>query len=319
MKKVTLFAAALVCACILTAGMVSATQVDTGPRFSAGLSPKLAVPGPRTEATLTTDANRLIRWEGWLNVDAFAVSVLAQMQLQVENGTLPLGLFDMSEESIAAAVVKAMKANPTFVINPSLPIGEGGESFEMSPLPKLYVWTYRHNYGDTGLYQLYVSVKGKMLIGTQLSEKKFTESFPHEDIQALGYEFGNDGRGTGTTIVQEDVYADVEIWRGAVVRIAITGAIVEFGDETGVVVPPPPPASTPVSAWERAPSLIGNWNFNPRNAQGELYWNPLDHIIKINSNTVQLYPGNSSSRVGGTVQQRLFKPKKHGKHGGGCP
>ena len=287
MKKATLIATALVCAHFLVAGIASAQP--TGPRYSAGLSPVLAVPHPKTEATLTADANRLIRWQGWLDVDAFSISVLAQMQKQLGTN-IDLGKFTIGEESILEAVMESRRLNPTFVMNESLE--EEGEKLIDA---KLYVWTYRHNYTDTGLYQLYVSVKGKMLIGTQIDEiRQPGQIIPHRDIQALGYEFGNNNWATGGTRLQEkDVYVNIEIWRGAVVRVNARGEIEVVGNEAGVVMQDRSGVEkAPLADWERAPSLIGNWNYNPKDATGASYWNPLDHPARINENLHQKRPGD---------------------------
>ena len=317
MKKSVAFTIALICACILTAGIASAGKhqqsvVPAKPVYSAGLSPQLAIPHPKTKATLNTDANRLIRWEGWLDVDAFSVSVLAQVQYQIGNG-FELGTFTIDEESILEAVMKARMKNPTFVMNENL---ETGESFEKGSV-KLYVWTYRHNYADKGLYQLYVSAKGKMLIGTQITEVQYPEQpgklIPHKDIQSLGYEFGSDGATGGTpggTVPREvDVYADVEAWRGVVVSVDAKGVLEYVGNEAGLKVDPQP-APQPFADMEIAPSLIGNPSYKPKDATGADYWNPLDHPFKINGNDDQLRPGDTRDRglrVVPTTRFKLFR------------
>ena len=314
MKKSVAFTIALICACILTAGIASAGKhhgsdvVPAKPVYSAGLSPQLAIPHPKTDATLNTDANRLIRWEGWLDVDAFSVSVLAQMQKQIGNG-FELGTFTLDEQSIARAVRKAKNdpKNVEFTMNENL---EVGESFVEGSV-KLYVWTYRHNYGDTGLYQLYVSARGKMLIGTALRlVTKPGNEIPHDDIQALVYEFGSNGSTPDEEIiVPYDVYDDVEVWRGAVVRFTTAGVINYIGNEAGLKAEPQPEPQ-PLSDMEIAPSLICNPSYKPKDATGADYWNPLDHPIRINENSVQKRPGDTRERglrVVPTARFRMFR------------
>jgi len=286
MKKAILIASAFVCVFVI-AGIASAQSV--APRYSAGLSPQLAIPQPKTQATLRADANRLIRWQGWLNVDAFSVSVLAQMQKQLGT-SIEIGKFTIDdEEDIASAIMKAKKANSSFEVNPHL--YEVGENLTNV---KLYVWTYRHNYTDTGLYQLYISAKGKMLIGSEWRTERIPYlSQPHKDIQALGYEFGTDRPGGFIEKpVLVDVYADVEIWRGAVVRVNASGEIMMVGNEAGAIPSVGGVEVAPMSDWEIAPSLQGNKNYNPKCASGAPYWNPLDHPARINQNLYQLRPGD---------------------------
>jgi len=307
MKKVTLFVAALACAAFLTASIASA-ESPTG--YSAGLSPNLVNPLPNnTKATppptLATDANRLIRWQGWQDVDAFCASILEQIQRQVNDNSIELGKFTIDEPSIAAAVLKAqvggndvttcstrccvktavLKAQagiPGFEVNPNLlPEGEG-ESF--SGNVTLYVWTYRHNYTDGGLYQLYVSVKGKMLIGRGLVTLPPDPIF-HKDIQALGYEFGP-GFSHSNPPVWQDIYAEVEIWRGAVVDVLANGVMAVAGNEAEVRAidrngNEAKVEEAPIADWEVAPSLIGNPTYNPLAATGPKYAHPADHYIKV--------------------------------------
>ena len=282
MKKATLFATALACACLLVAGAVSAQAQQRTP--VAGYSPKLAYPQPSTGAILAKDANRLIRWQGWLKVDAFSISVLEQMQKQLGRN-IEVGKFTIAEESIAKAVAKAMKANPTFEVNPYLEEGENLTNIT------LYVWTYRHNYTDTGLYQLYVSARGQMLIGTQSQEWDKTIPILHEDIQALGYEFSNVGQRKIRHIQEVPVYADVEIWRGAVVRVNARGEITMVGNEAGARPLVGDVEVAPMSDWEIAPSLEGNPNFSPRAAFGAGVVAPLNRAIKIPENSVQKATG----------------------------
>jgi len=304
MKKATLIAtAALLCAHLFVAGTVSAQPLT--PRYSAGLSPNLADPHPKTWATLTPNANRLIRWEGWLDVDAFSISVLAQMQKQLGT-TIDIGKYTIDEPSIAGAVAKVKKDPCTteFEVNPAL--YEEGESFE--GYVKLYVWTYRHNYTDKGLYQLYVSARGKMYLGRALKPVP-AELVRHKDIQALGYEFGGDGSKDNPPEWQ-DVYADVEIWRGAVVEVSSKGEIKMVGNEAGVQVAHAV-EENPMSDWERAPSLIGNKSYNPKDANGAPYWNPLDHPVKIDENLHQKRPGDAQEegRLGTQSTTRSSYPR----------
>jgi len=232
------------------------------------------------------------------------------MQKQL-GSSIELGTYTLAEGSIAKAVMKAKKRNPTFEMNEALGLNAEGESFA-GPV-KLYVWTYRHNYADTGLYQLYVSARGKMFIGTQWVEKEYPgEGYKmvHRDIQALGYEFGSNIHGQtpgGVIPVQQDVYADVEVWRGAVARVNARGVLEIVGNEAGVVTQDGRGVEVaPMSDWEVAPSLIGNWNYNPKDATGAPYWNPLDHRVVINENSLQLRPGDSRVHPEGALRTRAL-------------
>jgi len=303
MKKATLIATALVCAYFLVVGTASAQP--TGPRFSAGFSPNLVVLFPKTEATLYQDANRLIRWQGWLDVDAFSVSVLAQMQKQLGT-SIELGKFTIDEPSIAEAVMKAKQRDPLFEVNEFLYEGESLTDV------KFYVWTYRHNHADTGLYQLYVSARGKMLIGETWWHGENEIREPHRDIQALYYEFAGDGKSRQPISKKQDVYANVEIWRGAIVRVNVRGEITVVGNEAGVVMQDRSGVEkAPLADWERAPSLIGNMNFNPKDANGTPYWNPLDHPVRINENLHQKRPGDprAEGRLETQPTTRSYSPR----------
>jgi hypothetical protein len=302
MKKTTLLIAALACVCLLTAGIASAKSPV------AGYSPSFAKPQPATPATLKTDANRLIRWQGWLSVDAFAMSILEQMQKRIGKD-IELGTFTIAEPSINAAVQEAKAKDPGFEMNNNLGFDAEGESF--SGNVTLYVWTYRHNYTDTGLYQLYVSVKGRMLIGKGYKTDGGTDPILHNDIQSLGYEFGRDGSKDWTTPYPVDVYADVEIWRGAVVDVNARGILEVVGNEAGVVPlygGEDSVLGAPVSDWEIAPSLCGNKNFSPQSALGIPYIAPLDRAISISENKMQKITGDARNRVKvmGPVRRACF-------------
>jgi len=288
MKRSLLITAALVCACFITAGTVSA-EPPTGDRYSAGFSPVLADPHPQTKATLHKDANRLIRWQGWLDVDAFSASVLEQIQAQfvTQPGGIVEGTFTLDEPSIANAVADARKKDPDFfVVNPKLAPNAEGEVLKEG---KFYVWTYRHNVADKGLYQLYVSVKGKMLIGNGRTRGIISDPVVHKDIQSLRYEFGKDGSQDGEQETLNPVIAEVEIWRGVVVYLNSRGIMTTAGNEGGVntsmvvmsnpqaVVPATPVEPAPPRDWERAPSLEGNDNYKPQEATGAAFWHPADH------------------------------------------
>lgn len=87
------------------------------------------------------------------------------------------------------------------------------------------------------------------------------------------------------------VYADVEIWRGAVVRVDARGAIQFVGNEAGAVTPDAIEA-LPISQWERAPSLENNPHYDPKKATGAAFVEPLDRTAKINENDVQVKTGS---------------------------
>jgi len=291
MKKFTLIAVTLIAACLFAAGSALAqTPV-------AGFSPSLASPQPATAATLERDANRLIRWQGWLNVDAFSGSVLAQMQRQVNGGAIVVGQYTIDEPAVAQAVANAMNCNPRFEMNPNLELDGAGETLTGV---KLYVWTYRHNHADRGLYQLYVSAKGKMNIGTEWVRLP-PEQVLHKDIQSLNYEFGGNLAIEGP-LVERPVIVDIEIWRGAVVTLQPSGAIDIVGNLAEVrTIDGRAVLAAPMSDWERAPSLIRNPNYNPGTATGTAYVRPLDRAIQIQGNAVQTRPGNVQVRDGGRV------------------
>ena len=279
---------AALCACFLLAGSVSAQwqRMVPEPAPVAGYSPNFASPQPITGkplATLTEDANRLIRWQGWLDVDAFSTSVLNQMQKQVHDGVIEIGSFTTIEPGVDAAVTKAKAAscNKTFRMNRNLREDGAGETFQGKVT--LYCWLYRHNYVDTGLYQLYISVKGKMLIGEECCEIKE----PHWDIQSLAYEFGPDL----ASKVLCPVIADVEIWRGAVVRVDSSGAINIVGNEAGAVTREGV-EEVPMALWERAPSLENNPHYNPKRATGAAFVEPLNRKVTIPENAVQARSGS---------------------------
>jgi hypothetical protein len=204
-------------------------------------------------------------------------------------------------------------------MNPNLEIGGPGESF--NGCVKVYVWTYRHNYTDKGRYQLYISVRGDMLIGTGILPPGDTPAPLHRDIQSLNYEFGPGYYGGINPGPPRPIYAEVEIWRGAVVAVDSNGRLTDCFDANGVAkvavaVPgvatydagvemidyagdslPPlavqPPLPVPaVSVWEPAPSLIGNPTYKPLSATGPRYAHPADHTIKV-------------QKLAGDVQQEL--------------
>jgi len=171
-------------------------------------------------------------------------------------------------------------------VNPNLK----GDGEELTGA-KFYVWLYRHNYTDTGLYQLYVSVKGEMLIGSSYKPGPIPpgKEKPHRDIQALGYEFGRNPGDNPDPVpgVRRDIDVPVEIWRGAVVRVNARGGIEVVGNEAGVVAIDDKGSvtgveSAPVSAWEVAPPLQDNKgndinpHYKPKNATGAGYVLPED-------------------------------------------
>jgi hypothetical protein len=156
-----------------------------------------------------------------------------------------------------------------------------------------------------------------MDIGTQTVWKpKFTPGTPvlYQDIQSLVYEFDDNGGTEGSSSqrpVVETVFADVEIWRGAVARVNAKGELEVVGNEAGaipviferdpdtgkvaaVVVPPEP---LPMSDWEIAPSLKGNPNYNPMAATGAAFVEPLERAISIGENDVQKRAGDVQKRV----------------------
>ena len=351
MKKVTFVATALICATIFAASNASAgifsrkavapssqaqtmwtQQSPTPPNPTvrtpvAGYSPNFAAPQPATMEILTQDANRLIRWQGWLDIDAFSVSVLNQMQRQLQSGAIQAGSFTLDEPALAQAAFQYAMNNPAFEMCEILKSGAG---IQFESTPTLYVWTYRHNFADRGLYQLYISAKGKMHIGDAPQRRPITDPpEQHRDIQSLYYEFGY-LRDPGSRVVYEyaPVIVDVEIWRGVVVLVDHAGRLVVAGTQNcpdnpslnmplvsmpwtpveevpGGLLPLPrhqPVNAAPMSHWERAPSLICNPNYDPRSATGAAFVEPLERAISITGNSQQLRAGDVQSRV------RVFTP-----------
>jgi len=296
MKKATLIATTLICAYLIVAGIASAqTQkvdskgvpVERTP--VAGFSPNFADPQPATSAKLTKDANRLIRWQGWLDVDAFSASILEQMQKQVANGSIGVGKFTLDEPSINRAVVKAQKDPDILNFKPNDNLEKGkGENFKGDVA--LYVWIYRHNFADMGLYQLYISAKGKMEIGTgQKIEIIPPPPVKYIDIQDPNYE--NPAEENGVVIERITSFAierDIEIWRSVVVRVNARGVLELIGNEASV----DEPGKVQISDLERAPSLEGNKNYNPRGASGAEYVEPLERAEAIHENDVQKATGS---------------------------
>ena len=121
------------------AGSVSA-QPNNGqvmrpePAPVAGFSPNFADPQPITGkplATLEEDANRLVRWQGWLDIDAFSTSILNQIKKKLDDGDIQVGSLTIAERAIAEAVTNATKCDKTFQVNEKL-FEEDGVSFEGS-------------------------------------------------------------------------------------------------------------------------------------------------------------------------------------------
>ena len=322
MKKAILIATALVCASLLAVGSAAAQSPqpqrmhDSNYRDRevavpvAGFSPNFADWQPRTGpelgATLREDANRLIRWQGWLDVDAFSTSIINQMQYQLENGELELGKFTMAEPSIADAVAEARKRDPDhFTINENIRLGADGETLHN---PKFYVWLYRHNVADTGLYQLYISVTGNLPVGhTSQTGDPIVVPEPHLDIQSLSYEFSPNGSrvdGDGRTRLFPYVPL-VEIWRGAVVRLNAKGEVTFVGNEAGAVVAEKdrPIESVPVKLWERAPSLVGNPHYDPKSATGAGFVDPLDRTTQVDTTDQGGRLSPSHQQRAGSVQR----------------
>jgi hypothetical protein len=231
------------------------------------------------------------------------------MQHQLGN-SIPIGSFSIADEpALAEAVLRASRANPTFVMCPEL---AAGASIQFEGTPKLFVWTYRHNFADRGLYQLYISAKGKMFIGTEIRTIDIGETVYHKDIQSLRYEFDSLRNGQRTEDRQVDVYATVEVWRGAVAKVNARGELEIVGNEAGVVTdivvrdrvrgsvtyPGPVVERLPLSDWERAPSLICNPNYNPLLATGAAFVGPLERALSISGNAVQSTAGSTGGRVG---------------------
>ena len=279
MKKATLIVAAGAFVCLSTAEIVTAQRTPV-----AGFSPNFVAYQPATSAILAPDANRLIRWQGWLDVDAFSTSVLNQIQKQL-GCSIEVGQFTIIEPSIANTVRNAKASDPFFIMNENLSPDRGEDIVDV----KLHVWTYRHNFVGAGLYQLYISAQAKMLIGKGFAP--VAEQIQHHDIQSLAYEFGDD---CSNACRMTDIIADIEIWRGVVVRVNARGEIVTVGNEGCVLadITNQTVGQTPMSNWERAPSLRNNANYNPRNATGTMFVAPLERPISIQENSTQKATGD---------------------------
>jgi hypothetical protein len=224
--------------------------------------------------TLSEDANRLIRWQPWVYRSAFSASVIEQIQSKINTKKISLGKIDTTTGDIVVAESVDGCGKVTYRLTRKTLHCLGGKSVVSTPSDsvktysieeaidakiikaeyvdkdgyldldkyaqnfKLRVWTYRHNYTDTGLYQLYVSGEFQ-LDSDKLTVRKIRKGYrvpPLKDIQALQYEFdepqvveGNDIIVDVEDVVKEPI--DVQIWRGVVVRVNARGEVTVVGIE----------------------------------------------------------------------------------------
>ncbi|MDR3232831.1 MAG: hypothetical protein LBT46_04065 [Planctomycetaceae bacterium] len=290
---------ALICASLA----VFAPNVSAAQAQRAGLTPRTPVAGvtrqedpqPATRAALTTDANRKIRWEPWEYRSAFSASVLEQIQDKIDKGEIKLGTVSIEEnESLFKAVQEGAK-NGIKALQDALESGE----FDIDALAKsfkLKVWTYRHNYGDKGLYQLYVSGIFQVHVGDTIKRCPCDAELPFKDIQAIQYEFDDPDYANGGNSKIVPVYACVELYRGAVAYVDAKGFVTVTGNEGGVdagyfdadektakpgkwnQVPVNP---APFAEWELA-SVLPRDAYNPAAAKDRPpYFHPSDRYIPI--------------------------------------
>lgn len=286
-----LIAAALICASLAAFTL----DVSAAKRTPVAGVTRQEDPQPATRATLTTDANRKIRWEPWEYRSAFSASVLEQVQNKIDKGEIKLGTVSIEEnESLITAVQKGA-GNGIKVLQDALESGE----FDVDALAKnfkLKVWTYRHNYGDKGLYQLYVSGVFKVHVGDTIKKCVCENELPFHDIQAIQYEFDDPDYANGGTSKIVPVYAEVELYRGAVVYVDAKGVVQVAGNEGGVDVGffdvneetgragkwnqvPVNPA--PFAEWELA-SVLPRAAYDPAAAKDRPpYFHPADRYIPI--------------------------------------
>jgi hypothetical protein len=136
----------------------------------------------------------------------------------IDDGTIELGEVDIYEsETVFAQVKNGANKGIRSLVNA---FNTGKLNLSEKKGLKLAVYTYRHNYADTGLYQLYVS--GTLKYGKPDEGVPGIE-YPFKDIQAIQYEFED----PSYTRPKWDPPAEVEIilWRGVVVRVDAEGKV----------------------------------------------------------------------------------------------
>jgi hypothetical protein len=283
MKKATLFVAIALFSATLVAGaqFVSAEELDGALPATpvAGLT-KQENPQPQTRALLTTDANRNIRWQPWEYRSAFSASVLEQIQKSINDGVIKLGVASIYENE---TLYKAVKEGADKGI-PALDDAFRTKKIDLDKMNenknfKLAVYTYRHNYADTGLFQLYVS--GTIEVNNKIPKKEY----PFKDIQAIQYEFEDPDSIEGLRASQK-----ITLWRGAVVRVNAEGIVENVaGSIAGVNVGAFDDAGKwvraevnkePFADWELA-SILKRDAYNPENPDRPPYVHPSDRLDKV--------------------------------------
>jgi hypothetical protein len=312
-----MFATALFSATIAASTMfVSADEIEGTPAKAEsvlpvlpaqlkGARPATSVAGntrqekfqPETRALLSDKANRNIRWQPWEYRSAFSASVLEQLQKKIKAGTIKLGEVSIEEsDTLYDAVEKgAEKRIPELV--QALQSGKldlsKGKDF------KLAVYTYRHNYADNGLFQLYVS-------GTVTFETKYVrppvpgQDYPFMDIQALQYEFEDPDFSDGRDEERKKESQKITLWRGAVVRVDAEGTVENVaGSIAGVKVGVfdkdgkggTEVKNDPFSDWELA-SVLKRDAYDPAKAKDDRppYVHPADRLEKVEKLTDETEP-----------------------------
>ncbi|MDR1485167.1 MAG: hypothetical protein LBT09_10130 [Planctomycetaceae bacterium] len=242
---------------------------------------------------LTTDANRNIRWQPWKYRSAFSASVLEQLQKSINDGTIELGEISIYESDAVEAAVKEGYQKGIAILEEArrtkkLDLSKG-ENF------KLAVYTYRHNYADTGLFQLYVSGTVTFSDPGKRGEKR--REYPFKDIQALQYEFEDPDYVPGKS-KDEGNSVTITLWRGVVVRVNAegivtntagtiagvnVGAFVEEKDKDGKVVAKWVKAevnAVPFADWELA-SVLKRDAYDPANPDRPTYVHPSDRLESV--------------------------------------
>ncbi|MDR1479144.1 MAG: hypothetical protein LBJ00_09395 [Planctomycetaceae bacterium] len=230
MKKATL----IVAVALLSATFIVPPQSVTADELNGAIDPKTGAgtpvagitkqenPQPKTRALLHENAKREIRWQPWEYRNAFSASVLEQIQKSINEGKIKLGEVNISEnDTLFDAVEKGSDLRI-----PALVEAYNSRKLDLSKGKnfKLAVYTYRHNYADTGLFQLYVS--GTVTFDT--TEKDPPEQgkeHPFMDIQALQYEFEDPDYTSGKPGKSRHASQTVTLWRGAVVRVNAEGTV----------------------------------------------------------------------------------------------
>ncbi|GHT46946.1 hypothetical protein FACS189454_08870 [Planctomycetales bacterium] len=289
-QAIALFSATL----FAVTSSVSAEEFDGADPATpvAGIT-KQVTPQPQTRALLDKDANRNIRWEPWEYRSAFSASVLEQIQELINNGGITLGkVYANESDDLRKAIEKGAKdgipelreawehKNKELDLDKVIP-SESKKNF------KLRVFLYRHNYTDTGLFQLYVSASYTFGYTTETPAVKGSQD-TFKDIQGLQYEFDDPNSDPGEKGSEKSATQEITLWRGVVVRVDATGKVTNVaGDIPGVQVgafnkdgvwTKVDVKADSFADWELAPVLRDRAAYAPNNVKDHVYVHPKDRL-----------------------------------------